>query len=204
MPQPRRNCCVGSNRNRNRAYADQVKPFGFLTALSASNLEAGETFAAPKRAGRPKMGKPVKPISPFTRDPAEAAHCAFDRESGQLIAFGQLKTCKQMLAQYHLQPESKFLNGQFLDHGTTRRRHIHSMAFIQIGKEANELDRQMYLGSEGDLNPDYGLSLSDISRLEEHLHYVIKVLGRRKVADALGVNPQVLATVVRKREPGFV
>jgi hypothetical protein len=36
----------------------------------------------------------------------------------------QLKTYANALSDYHLHPEAKFLNGDYLDRGPTARRHI--------------------------------------------------------------------------------
>ena len=52
-----------------------------------------------------------------------------------------------MLAQYHLSPEDKFENGQFLDRGRTERRHVVATGFAWIGKEANQV------GDSGEADP---------------------------------------------------
>lgn len=49
--------------------------------------------------------------------------------------------------QYHLSPEDKFTNGQFLDRGRTERRHVVATGFAWIGKEANRV------GESGEANP---------------------------------------------------
>ena len=43
------------------------------------------------------------------------------------------------MAQYHLSPESKFLNGQFCDRGRTERRHVVVTSMTLIAKEANRV-----------------------------------------------------------------
>ena len=58
-----------------------------------------------------------------------------------------LKTYCEVLAQYHLSPESKFENGQFLDRGRTERRHVTATSFVLIGKEANQV------GESGESHP---------------------------------------------------
>ena len=64
---------------------------------------------------------------------------AFDRVTGEHVKPEQLKTYAEMLAQYHVSPESKFENGQFLDHGRTGRRHVVGTEVVLIGKEANQV-----------------------------------------------------------------
>jgi hypothetical protein len=51
------------------------------------------------------------------------------------------------LAQYHLSCEDKFENGQFLDGGRTKRRHVVATGFVWIGKEANQV------GESGEADP---------------------------------------------------
>src|SRR5205814_3767192 len=53
----------------------------------------------------------------------------------------------EALSDYHLHPEAKFLNGDYLDHGSTMRRDIHLAGVRYIGKEANRWEEQFYLGS---------------------------------------------------------
>jgi hypothetical protein len=62
------------------------------------------------------------------------------------VEIKSLKTYREVLAQYHLRPETKFLNGSYLDQGLTQRRHIVVAAIRNIGKEANHWEEQFYLG----------------------------------------------------------
>lgn len=94
------------------------------------------------------MRKP-KPIAPFDRDHAKAAANAFDRESEEPVPLTSLRSYAEALAQYHLHPESKFLNGDYFDRGTTQRRHIHAAGIRHIGKESNDWERQAMLGENG-------------------------------------------------------
>ncbi|PWE17806.1 hypothetical protein DDZ18_09155 [Marinicauda salina] len=127
--------------NEDRAYADQVKPFGFMVSFTArEGLYADPpppVDADPHKRGRPKKTKTPKPIAPFERDPAEAARQAFDRETGEPVAESTLKTYAEVLGTYHLSPEAKFENGGAWDSGETFRRHVHARKLSLIGKEAN-------------------------------------------------------------------
>jgi hypothetical protein len=60
------------------------------------------------------------------------------------------------LAQYHLRPESKFLNSNFCDRGRTERRHVFATQIVHIGKEANKWEEQYFLGEDGEAEIDYG------------------------------------------------
>jgi hypothetical protein len=92
-----------------------TKPFNFLLACQASQLPLGcleecenlETRPRPKA----RLSQP-KPIAPYDSNTSKAAVHCFDRETAEPIPRGKLKTYREALAQYHLRPESKFLNGE--------------------------------------------------------------------------------------------
>lgn len=130
--------------NADRAYSDQVRPFGFMvsfTALSPTEQSMPERIGAnPRQRGRPKKARRLKPIAPFERDPLDAALQTFDRETGEPVPLSMLRTYADDLARYHLGSEWKFENGEFLESGETRRRHIRAKKIQLIGKEANAID----------------------------------------------------------------
>ena len=70
-------------------------------------------------------------------------------------------TYAEALAQYHLRPESKFLNGDFCDRGRTERRHVVASQILHIGKEANKWEEQYFLGEDEDAEIEYGVDQSD-------------------------------------------
>lgn len=183
--------------NANRSYRDQVKPFGFLLSLSAKRtLESGEVIAPQARKGRPRKVAPVKPIAPFSKDSATIAATAFDRITGALVQTFDLQTYREALAQYHLHPESKFLNGDFVDRGTTRRRHIQASAIRCIGKEANEIDRQQMLGADSALDPEYGVSDESCIKLMRGVLELVNLVGKSHAASALRIIPARLASIL--------
>jgi hypothetical protein len=79
------------------------------------------------------------PTAPYDRDPARALSKVFDRLTGKPVRAEQLKTYAEVLTQYHLSCEDKFLNGQVLDRGRTERRYVVTTGFVWIGKEANQV-----------------------------------------------------------------
>lgn len=124
--------------NEGRDYAEQARPFGFMTTLQAvADLPADAVIDTPKR-GRPHKRRVPKLIAPFGRDPLRASQRAFDRETGAPVSADALQSYAQALAQHHLHPEDKFLEGDFLDQGKTKRRYIHARRLILIGKEADK------------------------------------------------------------------
>lgn len=183
--------------NANRLYRDRVKPFGFLLSLSAKrNWATGENIAPEARKGRPRKVSPVKPIAPFSKDSATIAATAFDRITGNAIPASDLETYREAIAQYHLHPESKFLNADYVDRGTTHRRHIRVCAIRYIGKEANEIDRQQMLGADSELDPEYGLSADSAAQIRAALAELVALVGKAGAVKVLRIPPGRLAAIL--------
>ncbi len=168
--------------NAGRAYDEQVRPFGFLTAFTVANGSVGQ------------------PVAPFDDDPVRAASRAFDRHTGKAMDTTDLKTYQNALASYHLSPESKFQNGRPLDSGTTTRRHVLVMAATHIGKEADRWEEQFFLGINPDASIDYGSPPGLTSFLDE-LRSATDTFGQRRLADELGISRQTLSRL-RKAKTG--
>lgn len=133
--------------NADKPYAEQINPFGFLLVYTAKtppsalreDEEDEDWSEGDIKPGRPAKDHKPRPIAPFDNDPVKALASAFDRATGEPLNPEQLKTYAEMLAQYHISPESKFENGQFLDRGHTERRHVVATSLVLIGKEANRV-----------------------------------------------------------------
>jgi hypothetical protein len=186
-----------SRYNQGRSYPDQVKPFGFLLAMTANPVEPVELIGG-RRPGRKPAPRLAKPIAPFDGDIAKAAAAAFDRETGAPVSPAALKSYRQALAQYHLRPESKFLNADFAARGTTLRRHVLAIGIRHIGKEANRWEEQFYVGLDGDAVPQYGCSASDLSGLASELLKIGHAIGRKLIVERTGLS----AAKVRKALTG--
>jgi hypothetical protein len=91
-----------------------------------------------RKKGRRRKHHQAKPVAPFDKDIGKASCSAFDRQTGDMVPSKKLKTYREAIGQYHLSPESKFLNGDFTDRGRTERRHVQVTDVIHIGKEANK------------------------------------------------------------------
>lgn len=167
--------------NAERAYVDQVKPFGFLTPMTADNFIADETIIEqPSKKGKSKS--PLKPIAPFTTNPAIAGQTAFDRNTGEGIPARLLKSYAAAIRQYHLQPENKFLNGNYIESGKTMRRHVKAERTMHIGKEANDLERQTTLGYDHAAQPAYGYCPDDIAELQREIKRLCSVFSISQLA----------------------
>ena len=70
-------------------------------------------------------------------------------------------TYAEALAQYHLRPEAKFLNGDFCDRGRTERRPVFATQIIHIGKEANKWEERYLLGEDEEAEIEYGAAEND-------------------------------------------
>jgi hypothetical protein len=160
--------------NRDRAYRDQVKPFGFLMGLQAADAyQTGSKDA-------------LRPESPFYTDLKRAVADAFDRKTGTPVTLPQLKTYTDALRGYHLSPEMKFGNGDHFDRGRTERRHVQITSVEHIGKEANEWERQAHLGLDFNAVIEYGGTST--TELEAALRAAVRRYGERATARSLDVS----------------
>jgi hypothetical protein len=160
--------------NDDKPYREQAKPFNFLLAYQAqplfdAALLDGETIEHARARQSRKLQTPVRPIAPFDTDHAKAIRNCFDRETGAIVHAKQLKTYRGALAQYHLHPEMKFLDADYTDRGPTRRRHIHVAAVHLIGKEADRLEEQFYLGLNPEAEVSYGIDTRGRDLFRERL-----------------------------------
>lgn len=174
--------------NAEKPYREQVKPFGFLIGLQSHFVGPGS--------------KHPKPVSPYERDPEKAAEVCFDRDTGEPILGDYLKSYQEALAQYHLHPEAKFLDGDYVDSGVTSRRHIFATAVEHIGKEANRWEEQFHLGCDSDAQTEYGTAPEDQERILNVIRLAGEKFGQRALAKAAHVSlREVSAVLCGKREP---
>ena len=173
--------------NEGRPYPKKLKPFGFVSLFFAKVIA--------EKSGKSKL----RPVAPYDRKPASAARHAFDRDSGKRVPSRLLKSYSEALGQYHLHPEDKFLNGNFLDRGTTVRRHIHVVDIEYIGKESNKWEDQYYLGFNPDEEIRYGAKPVSPDEVFELVAEVVDILGHRTAARELGISRETLAKLLRTK-----
>jgi hypothetical protein len=162
--------------NHGKAYHDQVKPLNFLLSMQTNETK-------PNLSAYKKKSEPIRPVAPFLKDPVKAVQQGFDRLTGDPLTPDRFKTYRESLAHYHLHPEDKFMNGEYLDHGFTQRRHIQVKTVQHIGKEANKWEEQYFTGHDPDSQLEYGTPPNqDQSMLKEVKAGIIKY-GTKKIAD---------------------
>jgi hypothetical protein len=113
----------------------------------------------------------------YDSDLGKAAEGCFARETGKAVPGDQLMCYRDVLAQYHLHPESRFHNGDYTHRGFTRRRHVRATVTAYIGKEANRWEEQLHLGLDFEAQTEYGLSPEGQGRALD---------AARRVADTTG------------------
>ena len=173
--------------NKNRSYEDQVKPFNFLLCFqSAPNFWSSRFEPSARKRGRGPKGELPKPVAPFDKNLRKASRNAFDRITGRPVSTESLKTYRQALAQFHLSPEMKFLNGDYLDRRRTERRHVHATAIVHIGKEANKWQEQFFTGGDDAARIEYGPD-TRLRELDELLRETCKQLGERETGRRLRI-----------------
>ncbi len=177
--------------NRGKSYREQVKPFNFLLAFQGVPFHQTEEgrygrIVEPGEARRRKQAPLDQPrvASPYDTDLERAAENCFDRNTGKTISPKHLKTYRQVLAQYHMHPEDKFLNADYLDRGETGRRHILVGEVEYIGKEANRWEERWHLGDDPEYQIIYGTSPEQFQELVNEVLERCSKLGVRKVVRA--------------------
>lgn len=191
--------------NSGHNYAEQVKPFNFLCALQA-NSALNLVYSAPVIADgisskRKPRNEPIKPISPYFKDARQAANSCFDRDTGKTINPSSLKTYATALAQYHLSPEHKFQNGDYLDIGTTKRRFIIPSKIRYIGKESNKWEEQFFLGLNGDHDIEYGANPENGAKFMLNISQAVTAHGERKLAESAGISRTTIRDLMVHKNP---
>ena len=188
--------------NEGRDYRDQFRPFNFLTVFPARRNPALDwtEFSdenGPGKRHRRDRGDLPRPVAPYNSDPARAAENCFDRLTAKPVPADQLKTYAEALADYHIHPETKFLNGDYIDRGPTVRRHVHLAGVRYIGKEANRWEEQFYLGldPEAQIEYDGGPEATEQARLR--ICQAVATFGQRKLARASGVAREQLRAILK-------
>jgi hypothetical protein len=187
-----------------RPYREQVRPFGFLTALQVRNVAervlaewSGEVHAACT------FGLPETPrvVAPFERDPAEAARHCFERATGRAVPVAMLRTYRQCLRTYHLHPEAKFQNGEHADIGVTERRHVQAKGVEHIGKEANRWEERFFVGDDDAAQVSYGQPDEHRERERLEILEAIRRRGVRRVARESGLSLALVSSIMSGERP---
>ena len=179
--------------NARTPAAQRVRPFNFLIPFQARTDELWDTGQAVLEKSeriRTRTPKFPKPVAPYDDDIRKAARRCFDRETGRPVPIRYLKTYLETLAQYHLHAEAKFLNGRRRDHGPTRRRHVNiSVRDIHyIGKEASELEEQIFLGADDEAMPEYGMERQGYELLSREVWQDLQGYKPQDVSRATGIS----------------
>lgn len=174
----------------------------FLTVFSAGRnfaldwVDANEEPDAGKRQGRDRSDVP-RPVAPYNSDLRRAATKCFDRLTGAAVPADRLKTYTEALADYHLHPEAKFLNGDYLDRGPTVRRHINVAGVRYIGKEANRWEEQLHLGYDPEAQIEYDGGPEAVEQIRARICEAAKAFGQRRLARASGVSREQLRAIIK-------
>jgi transcriptional regulator with XRE-family HTH domain len=185
--------------NEGRPPHDQVRPFNFLLAFQAKAEPRSEIKEQDPIRRTPRQARMPHPVAPYAADLADAINHCFDRETGEPVGAQSLKTYREVLSNYHLHPESKFLDADWTDRGKVRRRHVEVTGIVNIGKEANELEEQFYLGADPEALPEYGMAPRTRSAVIDRITAAAGRFGRHRLAEGAGVSPGALAPILAGR-----
>ncbi len=180
--------------NEGQPSGRRVFPFGFLLSLqSKSRMEMAkdEPDALSDELWRRREPRPA---APYYKRPGEAGDHAFDRERGGDIPASWLKSHARSLVRYHLHPETKFQGGEYDQRGPLKRRHVFALAQQSIGKEADNIEENEFIGEDAD-PPHYGVEVTDRAAIAAAVFNVQQRYGisDRKLLDEANVSHHTLA-----------
>jgi hypothetical protein len=175
--------------NNGLAYRDQVRPFGFLSVFQARRDVEPRFPSEGSMTNETAAGRPPAVAAPFHSNPGEAAKRAFDRATGRPIPEALLLSYRDSLALYHLHPETKFEQGEYLDSGATQRRHVAPLGPItNIGKEANRWEEQTFIGENQRALIRYGSSPEELTHYRHAVALRLEAFSVRRVAELSGIS----------------
>jgi DNA-binding phage protein len=186
------------NFNQGKPLCDQVKPFNFMSAFSVSKAGFAAAIANGEMGGDLLGGGIPSAVAPYDNDPARSVANCFDRNTSQPVPVSILKTYREVMADYAWHPESKFENGERDDSGITRRRHVEAIAIEYIGKEANRLEEQYYLGELPEAQIEYGGHPTGWKQLIACLKQWVEEHGMETLASAAGISRQQLHAILSR------
>ena len=168
--------------NRDQPYAKRVKPFNFLLEFYARRPDEMARLGLLRTSDDTK--RQPKPVSPYSRNPYEMLPRIRDRATREPVGQEWLRTYAEALRAYHLHPEAKFLDGDYLDRGPTRRRPVLVQTIEDIGKEADKWDDEEPLSADNEFTVSYGVSEPDRAAMVA----VVRSVSKRKLARAAKVS----------------
>ena len=180
--------------NERQPSGRRVFPFGFLLSLQAKSrieMAKDEPEALSHELWRRREPRPA---APYFKRPSEAKDHAFDRERGEAIPASWLKSHGRSLVRYHLHPETKFQGGEYDQRGPLRRRHVFALAQQSIGKEADNIEENEFIGEDAG-PPDYGVVQHDRAALAAAVFDIQKRYGisDRRLLEEAKVSHHTLA-----------
>jgi hypothetical protein len=180
--------------NEHQPSGLRVFPFGFLLSLQAKSrmeMAKDEPDALSHELWRRREPRAA---APYFKKPNEAKDHAFDRERGGDIPASWLKSHARSLVRYHLHPETKFQGGDYDQRGPLKRRHVFALAQQSIGKEADNIEENQFIGEDGD-PPHYGVELTARAAIAAAVFDIQKRYGisDRKLLDEAKVSHHTLA-----------
>jgi hypothetical protein len=170
-----------------------VFPFGFLLSLQAkSRLEMAKDEPEALSYELWRRREP-RPAAPYFKEPNDAKDHAFDRERGDVIPASWLKSHARSLVRYHLHPETKFQGGDFDQRGPLKRRHVFALAQQLIGKEADDIEENEFIGEDAEPT-DYGVQLNDRAAIAAAVFDLQRQysISDRRLIDEAGISHHTL------------
>jgi DNA-binding phage protein len=182
--------------NSGKPLCEQVKPFNFMSAFTVSKAGFAAAIANGDVDGHFIEDGMPSAVAPYDNNPVCAAAKCFDRNTGKAVPTSVLKTYREAMADYAWHPESKFENAGRDDIGVTQRRYIEAIGVEYIGKEANRLEEQFFLGESLEAHIEYGGHPEGQQRLMRTLVGAARSYGIGNIAKAAQISRQQLHAIL--------
>jgi len=108
-------------------------------------------------------------------------------DTGELISSDLLQTYEDALKRYPYKQESKFLNGEAFDRGTTEPRHVIASDVHYIGKEADRWEEDFLIGLGFEPMTKFGSHPRAAVQLYTEIRMAVRIHRAKPVADATGL-----------------
>ncbi len=98
------------------------------------------------------------------------------------------------MTRYHLHPETKFQGAEYDQRGPLERRHVFALAQQSIGKEADNIEENEFIGEDAD-PAHYGVELTDRAAIADAIFDIPKryKISDRRLIDEARVSHHTLA-----------
>jgi hypothetical protein len=178
--------------NKHRDSRDRIKRFLFHAPVLPDQSRKCETLSTSSETGAGPKNRSSSVPSPRSARTLLRRRFSASTTGERVNPSPSISspTHAQELAQYHIHPDSKFLDAEYFDSGKTHRRHVVAGNIHHIGKEAENLEEHLELGSDPDAVIEYGIGIGHQRITLDQLRTDLQNTNLSRLRIASGVSRQ--------------